>query len=896
MPPFDSRRLNACFRPLALALLAWCAAAPALAAPPVTWALAPTRIRVYLSAEASPEWPAARRAELARELSSRSQSLAGALWQLDVVESSKEMAAAVRAGLDRAASSAAITKAIESLVLAPEGPNKEVFDKFVLVHLGSTPAGEQVQAREWDVYTGTWGPTLTRRAPPGGLGHAAFGALRAACGTLARLELGSSSAPASPAAAPGTAPAAGAPAPKPVSEAGVGRVFLRVRGGDLTPRDSSLSPAQVGDVLRVVRRSAGSAGKVASSQEVPWTYLMVEKVTGAQATCRVYSHFRDPLGQTLVPREEWVAVGVGGTGQPTTLRVAAAAAPGAPVAGGSGLPVTGLEVLAYAPTGGKAVSLGRTSRDGTLEIPAAESPMRVLLLKRGPDLVGRYPLVTGWPASVEVTLSGDDTRLAVATSVAAIELRLLELVTRREIELARLRARVKEKRKSEAEELLKGFQEFDARRAELEKWIQDERNRMTAADPETQQHVNQVYAALSTAVAKHLDPGAVQQLATELVAGTAPPPEGTPAPEQPPLGGNAGPRPELTSQDPTALSGLTAAGAALQIRLLKGVYYETLVFPIRMDEPKFAQAIPHFKALKNIQCVFFVDATFNDASLASLKDLPGLKAAYFGNCSISDAGVAHLAGITSLEYLSLNRSKALTDAGLVHLKGLTRLAAIDLSETAVTTTGLAHLTALPELKSIELWKTPVDDTGLAALGSLTKLECLDLSETRVTNTGLSTLARFPSLKELHLRQLPLNDAALVNLKGLTNLEKLRLDGCQITDAGLSNLAGLAKLQFLALDATPVSDAGLAHLAGLVKMQFLVLDGTRITDAGFAQLKGMTGLVGLSLTGTKVGDPSIPIIKGFANLQSLTITGAGITAAGIADLEKAMPQLQISGKP
>lgn len=269
MPALDSRRLtrrvpNRCLLAGAWLLAAW-ACAPSLAAPPVTWALAPYRIRVFLSAEASPEWTPARRAELARELAARSQSLAGAVWQLDVVESPRELTAAARAGLDRVPASPAATRIIESLALAPDGPEKEIFDKVILLHLTADPSGEKVSACEWDAYTATWGPTIVRPAPRGGLGHAAFAAVHAACGTLGRVELPSASTQA-PAPANPAVPAAKAET-KP--EAAAGRVFLRIRGADLTPRDTSLAPAHVGDVFRVVRRTPGSAARLANSEMLP---------------------------------------------------------------------------------------------------------------------------------------------------------------------------------------------------------------------------------------------------------------------------------------------------------------------------------------------------------------------------------------------------------------------------------------------------------------------------------------------------------------------------------------------------------------------------------------------------------------------------------------------------
>ena len=65
---------------------------------------------------------------------------------------------------------------------------------------------------------------------------------------------------------------------------------------------------------------------------------------------------------------------------------------------------------------------------------------------------------------------------------------------------------------------------------------------------------------------------------------------------------------------------------------------------------------------------------------------------------VTDAGLAHLAGLTALEFLHLGGTQV-TDAGLVHLAGLTALEYLNLSRTQVTDVGVAELqTALPSCR------------------------------------------------------------------------------------------------------------------------------------------------------------------------------------------------------
>ena len=66
----------------------------------------------------------------------------------------------------------------------------------------------------------------------------------------------------------------------------------------------------------------------------------------------------------------------------------------------------------------------------------------------------------------------------------------------------------------------------------------------------------------------------------------------------------------------------------------------------------------------------------------------------------------------------------------------------------------------------------------------------------------------------------------------------------------------------------LSDAELVHLKGLTSLKSLVL-GSDITDAGLVHLKGLTKLQKLFLSSTKVTD------------------------AGVAELQKALPNCKIS---
>jgi len=60
-----------------------------------------------------------------------------------------------------------------------------------------------------------------------------------------------------------------------------------------------------------------------------------------------------------------------------------------------------------------------------------------------------------------------------------------------------------------------------------------------------------------------------------------------------------------------------------------------------------------------------------------------------------------------------------------------------------------------------------------------------------------------------------------------------------------------------------------------------------------QLKRLTRLEALSLEDVSgIGDSGLAHLKGLTNLRTLNLTGTTVTAAGVKDLEKALPKLQI----
>lgn len=207
------------------------------------------------------------------------------------------------------------------------------------------------------------------------------------------------------------------------------------------------------------------------------------------------------------------------------------------------------------------------------------------------------------------------------------------------------------------------------------------------------------------------------------------------------------------------------------------------------------------------------------------------------------------------------------DADLAHLPALGRLRRLDLVNTRITDAGLAHVSGLTGLRVLSLRDTAITDAGLSHLRTLANLQMLVLNGTKVTGTGLAQVRELTKLRTLYLVDAPVTNAGMVNLSELTGLEALFVGHARITDSGFAHLQRLSGLKTLGLNGTGVTDRGLAQLSALTGLELLNLQGTAITDAGLVHLRELASLRWLLL-------------------------GSRVTAAGVAELRRALPKCEI----
>jgi internalin A len=237
----------------------------------------------------------------------------------------------------------------------------------------------------------------------------------------------------------------------------------------------------------------------------------------------------------------------------------------------------------------------------------------------------------------------------------------------------------------------------------------------------------------------------------------------------------------------------------------------------------------------------------SNAGLVHLKKMTRLEELHTWSLAIDDAGLANLSGLTALKRLSL-RTNRISDDGLVHLESLTNLKELRLigvgndhsgdwdiqyENSKITSAGLVHLARMSRLEALFLDRQRI--ANLAPIRHLSSLRTLGLDHTAIDDSGLEPITSLIGLKTLILDGTAITDASMANLAKLSNLESLSLKFTRLDGAGMAPLAKLSNLRTLDLSFSTITNAGLSSVGSLSNLENLDLYSTNITDAGVAQL-------------------------------------------------------------
>lgn len=307
--------------------------------------------------------------------------------------------------------------------------------------------------------------------------------------------------------------------------------------------------------------------------------------------------------------------------------------------------------------------------------------------------------------------------------------------------------------------------------------------------------------------------------------------------------------------------------------------------------------IAHLAKLTNLKRLSVYAKNLTAAAYAAVKDMTRLEELQLGGFSshVGDAQLANMKNLVHLKELKLDGND-LTDAGMANIKDMADVRKLWLEAPKVTKTGAANLAGLKSLEELTVMKCPgLDDDGLSVMKDLKKLKVLDLVYgDPITAKGSAALGSLTSLRKLRLGKV--GPDGLQGLKSLGDLEELDLNYSRVDDANLAHLSGLKKLKKLNLQSTPVTDAGMKHLAGLTGLRELWLNDDAITDEGLKAIAGLSGLEQLYMSSCKVTGSAFKDLKSMTGLKELHISGNPIAeenAAALKDIP-ALKEVDLTG--
>jgi hypothetical protein len=433
------------------------------------WELTPYRVQVYVAQQEAPQLTERLRQDVQAFLTGRIETVVGAPWNAEVTSAPADLALAMLRGLD-----AIQTDDLPKASLAA--------DKVILVCLAVDYFGFHLQARELDCRTRAWGAMISRdvRQPPL-LASAAAETMLAAFAPLAEIE-----------------------------KVDGKQVTLRLRASGLPMRDPQAFQVASGTIFRPVIRFNDRDGNLRADrppQPVPWTYLLTRSANGTLAQCELFTGLRSPLSARRRGRTEQLAVAIHPPDQATRLTLHSRV--------NKERKLFGYEVYAYSPDSPETTLLGRTDINGQLLVPPGEHPLRMLVIKSGGEFLARLPLVPGLEPEALAGVANDDDRLAVEGYITGLQEEIVDLIARRAMLVARIRARLDEGEAKEAQQLLDELRKLRDR-DDFATVLNEQRRKYYSSDPIVRSKVDKLFNDTREVMVRNLDPGLIDQVTKEV--------------------------------------------------------------------------------------------------------------------------------------------------------------------------------------------------------------------------------------------------------------------------------------------------------------------------------------------------------------------------------------------
>jgi hypothetical protein len=458
--------------------IVWLALLPAAARGQAAWEYTQYEVRTWLALQSAPQLPAMLVSTIGDAVDERASTVCGAVMQMQVAAAPAAARGAMLYDLDN------LTP--EEIAAAADRQELEG-DKIFLAAIFCRNGAFVVRVRELDCRSRQLGSVFERScAAAGELPLALWDAVVESFTPLARIE-----------------------------QVEQKKVVARLRAGGLITSPDSPAVVEPGMVLRPIIRRNDRSGLPAKGgvQAVEWTFLAVAERRDAVLECTLQSGYRTPIPTRGGVRLERLALAVRPRYEATKLELRSRTGPAKPL--------VGYEIHVREEDKNETKLLGVTDEQGTFNVPRGDEPLETLVIKSGKQLLARLPIVPGQAKTMTAKIVDDDGRLAAEGLIAALSSRALDLVARREILAARIRARVKEGKIDEAQRLLDDFRRLETRN-ELSRDLDRYRQQATSSDKVTQGRIDKLFTeAQKLLLLKPLSDELLAQLTRELSAARA---------------------------------------------------------------------------------------------------------------------------------------------------------------------------------------------------------------------------------------------------------------------------------------------------------------------------------------------------------------------------------------
>jgi len=469
------RALPAAYAIAAVAALCLWRPATTDAAPHARWEESPYRIQLTLAVDDRARPRADFEASLRTMLLDRAAATIGPLWSL-TVEIAAEPA-------DRR-----FARDPRDLDWAALPAKRKRYDKLVWLAVVAEPLGYALSCREFDAFTQRWGPLHRRHMPQRSfVGEAAFQLLVDSFAPVALVS------------------ALGEQDP---------RVQLVFRGGALPRRASTDLFVAPGDPFLPLLRRTDRSGQIAKNglTEIPWTLLTAAAPDDQGWLADVHSGMRNPFLAKRRGLVEQVAVSLKYPRGPTRIRFHARS--------DAQQGLAGYEVFREL-AGNPPVKVGVTDRDGAIVVPPGDSAVSSLLLRSDGAMLARLSIVAGAPETIQAPIADDEVRLVAQSEARVVREELIDVVARRTIMMARIRAMLKAGKVDEARQLMSELDELPSASTFAGSINATARRLPKSADPQVQKSIDRLFETTRELLSRFLDPRAITALQNEVNAASS---------------------------------------------------------------------------------------------------------------------------------------------------------------------------------------------------------------------------------------------------------------------------------------------------------------------------------------------------------------------------------------